>query len=41
MGGWPRVSITGQKGGTAMSNIFYILGVVVVVIVIAGYLGLR
>jgi len=33
--------ITGQKGEIDMNNIFYIIGVVVVVLFIAGYLGLR
>jgi len=33
--------IAGQKGETDMINIFYIIGVVVVVLFIAGYLGLR
>jgi hypothetical protein len=32
---------TAKKGETDMSNIFYIVGVVVVVIFVAGYLGLR
>jgi hypothetical protein len=30
-----------KKGGTDMNNIFYIIGVIVVVLFIAGYLGLR
>jgi hypothetical protein len=29
------------QGGTAMSNIFYIIGVVVVIIAILSFLGLR
>jgi len=33
--------ITRQKGEIEMNNIFYIIGVVVVVLFIAGYLGLR
>jgi hypothetical protein len=33
--------VTSKKGGTDMNNIFYIIGVVVVVLFIAGYLGLR
>ena len=35
---WP---IAREKGETDMNNIFYIIGVIVVVIFIAGYLGLR
>jgi hypothetical protein len=30
-----------KKGETDMNNIFYIIGVIVVVVFIAGYLGLR
>jgi hypothetical protein len=30
-----------QEGGTGMNNIFYIIGVVVVIGVILGYFGLR
>jgi hypothetical protein len=30
-----------KKGNTDMNNIFYIIGVVVVVIFVAGYFGLR
>jgi hypothetical protein len=30
-----------KKGGTDMNNIFYIVGVIVVVLFVAGYLGLR
>jgi hypothetical protein len=30
-----------KKGGTDMNNIIYIVGLVVVVLFIAGYLGLR
>jgi hypothetical protein len=33
--------ITRKKGETDMNNIFYIVGVIVVVVFIAGYLGLR
>ena len=33
--------ITRKKGETDMNNIFYIVGVVVVVLFVAGYLGLR
>ena len=33
--------IARQKGETDMNNIFYIIGVVVVVLFIAGYFGLR
>jgi hypothetical protein len=35
-----RRPITGKKGGTDMNNIFYIIGVVVMVLFIAGYFGL-
>jgi len=30
-----------KKGGTDMNNIFYIVGVIVVVLFFAGYFGLR
>jgi hypothetical protein len=30
-----------QKGGTPMSNVFYVIGVVVVAFAILGYFGLR
>jgi len=30
-----------KKGGTDMNNMFYIIGVIVVVLFILGYLGLR
>jgi len=30
-----------KKGGTNMNNIFYIVGVIVVVLFVAGYLGIR
>jgi hypothetical protein len=30
-----------KKGGKHMNNIFYIVGVIVVVLFVAGYLGLR
>jgi len=30
-----------KKGGTDMNNIIYIVGLVVVVLFVAGYLGLR
>ena len=30
-----------MKGGTDMNNIFYIIGLVVVVLFVAGYFGLR
>ena len=33
--------ITRKKGETDMHNIFYIVGVVVVVLFVAGYFGLR
>ena len=33
--------ITRKKGEIDMNNIFYIVGVVVVVLFVAGYLGLR
>jgi len=33
--------ITRKKGETDMNNIFYIVGVVVVVLFVAGYFGLR
>jgi hypothetical protein len=33
--------IARKKGETDMNNIFYIIGVVVVVLFIAGYFGLR
>jgi hypothetical protein len=33
--------INGKKGGTDMNSIFYIVGVVVVVIFVAGFFGLR
>ena len=33
--------ITRKKGGTDMNNIFYIVGVIVVVLFVAGYFGLR
>jgi hypothetical protein len=33
--------ITRKKGGTDMNNIFYIVGVIVVVLFFAGYFGLR
>jgi hypothetical protein len=33
--------ITRKKGGTDINNIFYIIGVVVVVLFVTGYLGLR
>ncbi|MGB9278038.1 MAG: hypothetical protein WCC08_22685 [Terrimicrobiaceae bacterium] len=43
--GWPSGSTVirwcEKKGDTDMNNIFYIIGVVVVVIFIAGYFGLR
>ena len=47
---WPLVHYAGglvatkmekQRGGTRMNNIFYIIGVVVVVAAILGYFGLR
>jgi hypothetical protein len=41
---WPAgstYSITQKKGGTDMNNIFYIIGVIVVVLFVAGYFGLR
>jgi RsiW-degrading membrane proteinase PrsW (M82 family) len=31
----------GEKGGRDMNNVFYIVGVVVVVLFVAGYFGLR
>ena len=34
-------SLTREKGETAMNNIFYIIGVIVVVVFVAGYFGLR
>lgn len=34
-------TIARKKGGTDMNNIFYIIGVVVVVLVVLGYFGLR
>jgi len=33
--------INGKKGEPAMNNIFYIVGVIVVVVFVAGFLGLR
>jgi hypothetical protein len=33
--------ITRKKGGTDMNNIFYIVRLVVVVLFVAGYFGLR
>ena len=30
-----------SKGGTDMNNVFYIIGVVVVVLFVAGYFGFR
>jgi len=30
-----------KKGGTDMNNIFYIIGVIVVVLFILGYFGMR
>jgi hypothetical protein len=33
--------ITRKKGATDMTSIFYIIGVVVVVLFVAGYFGLR
>jgi hypothetical protein len=33
--------ITRKEGKTDMNNIFYIVGVVVVVLFVAGYFGLR
>jgi hypothetical protein len=30
-----------KKGGTDMNNIFYVVGLVVVVLFVAGYFGLR
>jgi predicted nucleic acid-binding Zn ribbon protein len=30
-----------RKGATEMNNIFYIIGVVVVVLIVLGYFGLR
>jgi hypothetical protein len=30
-----------QEGGTPWSNVFYVIGVVVVVFAILGYLGIR
>jgi len=36
-----RVCHTWRKGGNAMSSIFYIIGVVVVVLIILSFLGLR
>jgi hypothetical protein len=41
MGIWLGNPITRKKGGTDMNNIFYIVGVIVVVLFIAGYFGLR
>jgi hypothetical protein len=37
----PGDAIVSRKGEAKMNNIFYIIGVVVVVLFIAGYLGLR
>jgi hypothetical protein len=33
--------ITQKKGEPAMNNIFYIIGVIVVVVFLAGFFGLR
>ena len=33
--------VDGKKGGRDMSNVFYIVGVIVVVLFVAGYFGLR
>jgi len=40
-GGIWLIPIKRKKGETDMNNIFYIVGVVVVVLFVAGYLGLR
>ena len=34
-------AFTGDKKGTVMNNIFYIIGVIVVVLFILGYFGFR
>jgi hypothetical protein len=42
MGIWVNVNpITRKKGEIAMNSIFYIVGVIVVVLFVAGYFGLR
>jgi len=42
MGIWLTVNpLTRKKGETAMINIFYIIGVIVVVVFVAGFFGLR
>jgi len=42
MGIWiNRKSDQAKKGETDMNSIFYIVGVIVVVLFVAGYLGLR
>jgi hypothetical protein len=38
---WLDDLTTPEKGEIDMSNIFYIIGVIVVVLFIAGFLGLR
>jgi hypothetical protein len=37
----PCFRANATQGGTAMTNIFYIIGVVVVIIAILSFLGLR
>ncbi len=41
MGIWLNGKSDHAKGETDMNNIFYIVGVVVVVLFVAGYFGLR
>ena len=39
--GWPLIAPRSFLGGSSMNNIIYIVGLVVIVLLVLGWLGLR